>query len=617
MAQSTTDIVMQTAAISTVAGIGCQVLARGLKTPPILPLLLVGMALGPSGLGWVRPTELGSGLAVIVGFAVAVILFEGGLSLKMEALKARGRSIRGLVTIGALISWVGATLLARWQFGDHLGWDSAALFGALVIVTGPTVIQPLLASVRPRENVADVLRGEAVVVDPIGALAAVLTLEVVVSINSGAGSVSHALSLLGQRLALGLGEGLVGGFLIALVLRRRWMPIDLRNLLVMVSAIGLYAASELVLHESGVLTVTVAGLLLGWLDPPGLEEIEEFKIQMTALMVSLVFILLAASVEVNSLIALGSPGLIVVAGLILVVRPLCVMLSVSSAELNLRERLFVCWISPRGIIAASVSALFALLMAAPSVGMKAEGEMVRDLTFLVILGTVLIQAPTASFVARALGIVEAKPTGILFVGANRVSRALANVLFSSGIKVLLVDTSRDRVRMARAAGLPARVANILDPIAAESLNLSSYGRVFAMTTNDSVNRLSLTLLGNRFGHDQVHALRLEDSPAAEDLAHHHTDESNFPFGDLTWERLAGALREGTHPIATAVEEPTRASELASLVGEDCTPLVAIGAKGEAQVIHADKPETVIPAGSTLISWTRNAAPAPLPAEAGA
>ncbi|MFT7667618.1 MAG: NhaP-type Na+/H+ or K+/H+ antiporter, partial [Planctomycetota bacterium] len=403
------DPQVTTAAIAIVAGVCGQVIARRLRVPAILPLLITGILLGPSALGVIDPSSLGSFLRVLVGFAVAIILFEGGMSLKPSAFKSAGRTIRNLVTVGALITWAGCSLLANLLFPE-LGWGLSILFGALVIVTGPTVIQPLLHTVKPRQRVSDVLRGEAILVDPIGALLAVLVLEFLVeSEHTGTGQVFFAFF---QRLALGAVLGGGGALALYAALKRpNILARDLRNLAVVAGAIGLYALSETIIGESGVLTVTLAGFLLGAMHPPGLEQVEEFKGQLTLMMVSIVFVLLSADLELSGLWDLGLNGIILVLAIIFVVRPVTIFVCTIGTELTLNEKLFLSWIAPRGIVAAAVSSLFALILEAKG---QPGGRMVMSMTFAVIAGTVIVQAPTARFVAKKLKVLEDQANGILF-----------------------------------------------------------------------------------------------------------------------------------------------------------------------------------------------------------
>ncbi len=501
------DPLVTTASVAVVAGVGGQAIARHLRLPAILVLLGGGVLLGPGVLGVIDPRSLGEGLRVLVGFAVAIILFEGGLSLKAENFRLAGRCIRNLVSVGALLTWAGASVLA-WLFFPELGAGLSILFGSLVIVTGPTVILPLLKVVRPRQRVADILRGEAILIDPIGALYAVLVLEFLIEADRiGGGAVFAEFA---WRVGLGVLLGGAGAGVLYLALRwRNLLDRDLHNLAVLAGAIGLYAFSESVLSESGVLTVTLAGFGLGWLKPPGLEEVEQFKGQLTVLSVSIVFVLLSADIDLAGVLALGLPGLALVTLLIVVVRPVAVFTCAVGTELSTREKLFLSWVAPRGIIAAAVSSLFTLILEADGVP---EGRVVMNLVFAVIAGTVIVQAPTARWVGRWLKVLEVRRDGFLLIGANRLARALGRALEDAGFQVQLVDTNEWRVRAARELGLGARRMNALDPREVEAFDTPGVGQLIAMTPNDAVNRLAVRLYAREFGRDRVRAMRAGRSP---------------------------------------------------------------------------------------------------------
>ncbi len=561
------DPLLVTSAVAVVAGVVSQAIARRLRLPAILPLLLSGMLLGPSLLGIIDPRVLGEGLRVLIGFAVAIILFEGGLSLKKESFRAAGKTIRNLVTFGALLTWWLSALLAHFLFPD-LGWGLSLLFGSLIIVTGPTVIQPLLAAVRPRRRVSDVLRGDAILIDPVGALFAVLVLEFLVEADAiGSGAVFAAF---GMRLALGMGLGLfAAGLLYFLLKRRSVLARDLHNLAVVAVAIGAYAASELLMSESGVLTVTLAGFILGLLHPPGLEEIEEFKGQMTTMMVSIIFVMLAANVGLGGLIGLGWRGLLMVLLVIFLVRPLVIFACTLGTELSVQEKLFLSWIAPRGIIAAAVSSLFALILAGYD---QPAGETVMSLTFAVIVGTVIVQAPTARWVGARLGVLEQERNGFLFVGGNRIARALGGALDRAGYTVRLLDTSEFRVEQARAAGLNARRADALDPLELERMDLFGIGHMIAVIPNDGVNRLAIKIYATEFGRENVRALKLSSSPPEDQGA----SDPQYVFGDrLTWEELYRRLGEGQQVKSAVVDEEVLVREFGELV-PGAVALLAIG-----------------------------------------
>jgi NhaP-type Na+/H+ or K+/H+ antiporter len=566
-----------TSAVAIVAGLCGQAIARRLRLPAILPLMLTGMLLGPSLLGVIDPKSLGSGLRVLIGFAVAIILFEGGLSLKPSAFRTAGRTIRNLVTLGALLTWAGCAFLAH-LFFPELGPGLALLFGALVIVTGPTVIQPLLLAVKPRQRIGDVLRGEAILIDPVGALLAVLVFEYLTEASSA--GTGHVLLAFGQRLVLGVVLGAGGAVALYALLRSpRILARDLRGLAVVAGAIGLYALSETVQSESGVLTVTLAGFLLSWMHPPGLEEVEKFKGQLTIMMVSVVFVLLSADLDLKALVELGWPAIFMVIGIIFIVRPVTIFACTIGTSLSLQEKLFLSWIAPRGIVAAAVSSLFALLLLEQG---DPRGNLVLSLTFAVIAGTVIVQAPTARFVGKLLNVLEASKNGVLFIGANRVARALARALDRAGYRVQLVDTSSWQVQEARKMGLNAINTNALDPLEIEQLDLAGIGHAIAATPSESINRLAVQIYGEQFGRENVRALHMANSPE-------ETDRSGEPLylrgGVVQWEVLNREFDAGAELSTVKVDHELQVEQLGDWI-EGAQAILAFDAQGDLRFLEA-------------------------------
>ena len=344
-------------AIIIFAGVASQVLANKLKFPAIVPLLLIGGLLGQ--LGILNVQLLGGGLQTIVHIGVAIILFEGGLSLRRVNYKEAPRTIRNLISVGLLITWAlgsAAAFLIFPELRSSTGLRIDILFGALITVTGPTVIMPLLKNVKVEKRLSTILTWEGILIDPIGAILAVVTLTFIETAYTG-GLIVREFFL---SLAVGFSMGILGGLAINYILnKRRWIPWDLRNLFVLSAVIVVYALSDWLQHETGVLAVTVAGIILGVMKPVGIDEIESFKGQLTTLMVSVLFILLAANLDIQQIIDLGWRAIALLAVVIFIIRPLNVFVSSLGSDLNLREKLFLSWIAPRGIVAAAVSSLFA------------------------------------------------------------------------------------------------------------------------------------------------------------------------------------------------------------------------------------------------------------------
>jgi len=386
-------------ALALLAGMFAQAIARHLRLPGIVLLLVAGVSLGPDGLGWVQPRQLGDGLFSIVDFAVAIILFEGGLNLEISRLRRSGTAIRRLITWGALVTLAGGAVAVH----ILLGWGlmESLLFGGLVVVTGPTVVGPLVSELRLKPKVATVLEAEGVLIDPIGAILSVVILKL--ALSGDPGSLLLAQSGAGlARMAAGSMLGVVAGFIIARALRiSRLLPDGLENVFVLSSVLLLYAGSEALLSHSGVLAVTVAGVVVGNTRSPVERDLREFKDQLTVMLIGLLFILLAADVRFAEVRALGWAGLAVVMALIFVVRPFGVWLCTLGSDLDRGERFFLAWVAPRGIVAAAIASLVAADL--ERAGLEGGAEL-RALVFLTIAVTVTLAGFSAGPVGNFLGV---------------------------------------------------------------------------------------------------------------------------------------------------------------------------------------------------------------------
>lgn len=471
-----------TIALALVAGMFAQSIAQHLRVPGIVLLLATGVLLGPDVLGIVRPVALGSSLGSLVGFAVAVILFEGGMSLDLKRLRREARSIRQLVTLGALVTAAGAALATRWI----LGWDwvISILFGTLVMVTGPTVITPLVRRIKLKARVATVLEAEGVFVDAIGAIVAVVALEV--AINHG-GSLAVAAWHTVSRLGFGAALGLAGGLVLSWLLHREGLiPEGLQSVLTLAVAVALFQGSNAVMPESGIVTVVMAGLVVGNSRARAVADLREFKEQLTVMLVGLLFVLLAADVRLTQVRALGWAGLATVLVLMLVVRPLNVLAGTFGSDLSWREKAFIAWLAPRGIVAAAVSSLFAQTLTHEGM---AGGVELRALMFLVIAVTVVVQGLTGGFVAGRLGLRRPSESGYVILGADALGRALAGALRDGGEEILLIDSSPEAFRAAEAQGFRVLHGSGLEPRIQLRAELDTRAGALGVTANEEVNLL--------------------------------------------------------------------------------------------------------------------------------
>ncbi|MCZ2114118.1 MAG: cation:proton antiporter [Anaerolineae bacterium] len=493
------NVLVQLAAVA-IFGIGAQWLAWRLRLPSILLLLLFGFLLGPV-LGIIHPDELlGEALFPIVSLAVGVILFEGGLTLKLKELPVSGPVIGRLITVGAVATWIVATLAARFVIG--LQWPMAILVGAVLIVTGPTVVGPLLRQIRPKGRAGAILKWEGILIDPVGAVLAVLVFE---SIRLGEVGNVPVFILLGvlRSLAIGLFFGFLGAGTLIALLRRYLVPDHLQNSVTLLLMFMMFALSDLLAPEGGLLAVTVMGVVMANQPWVPIRHIVEFKENLQILLVGLLFILLAGRINISDLLLIGWGAVIFVVILIVIARPLSVLLSTWGSPLNRSERLFLMWMAPRGIVAASVASVFAFQLSAAGL----EGaELLVPIVFLVIVITVIFYGLTAGPVARRLGLAEHEPQGVLFVGASLFSRELAEQLEKHGIRALLLDSNYRSVAESRLAGLQAHHGNALLEDTLEGVDLGGIGRMVAMTSNDEVNTLAVLRYPEIFGRSEVYQL---------------------------------------------------------------------------------------------------------------
>lgn len=502
------ELVLALASIVTL-GIASEWVAWRAGIPSILVLLLAGVVAGPVT-GFLQPEAvLGDLLFPIVSISVAIILFEGGASLRLDELRQIGGVVRNLVTVGALVTWLlGAAagiLLLGWRLGPAL------LLGAILIVTGPTVIGPLLRNMRPVPQVASTLKWEGILIDPVGAVLAVLVFEVLVASGPGAATTA-VLAGLGKTIIVGVGIAAATAGLMIWLLDRQRVPDFLQSPLSLMVVVAAFATSNNVQPESGLLTATLIGMALANQRTVEVSHMIEFMENLRVLLISSLFIILAAGLEVADLRGLGGTQVAFVATLILVVRPAAVAVSTWRSELSWRERTLVAWAAPRGIVAAAVSAIIALELA--EAGFVGASQLV-PITFLVIILTVAIYGLTAKPLARLLGVAHPDPQGILFVGAHPWARAMAGALRDAGVPVRLADTNFNNVRQARTEGFDTYYGSTLAEAALDAVDLDGIGRLLAVTANAEVNSLSALNFGGVFGTQEVYQLPPEPTDTSE------------------------------------------------------------------------------------------------------
>lgn len=472
-----------TFALALGAGVAGQLLARHTRVPSIVLLLALGVALGPDGAGIVRPETLGEGLFALVSLAVAVILFEGGLNLDLARIRREGAPIRRLLTLGAAVTAIGGGLAAHAFMG--WGWGKAFLFGTLVIVTGPTVIRPLLRNVPLRPRLATVLEAEGLLIDPVGAIVAAVALPFALGPALDMESFASGAAGLLLRLGFGAAAGVAAGLaLVGLLRLRHAVPEGFENLVALGGALLTFEACESVLTESGILAVTAAGTVVGNLETRLRRELGEFQEHLTVGLIGLLFVLLAADVRLGDVVGLGAAGIATVAALALAVRPVGVALCTWGSELDWRERAFLCWVAPRGVVAAAIASIAAAFFGALGVP---GGDELRALVFLTIGVTVVLQGGTAPLVARGLGVRAPGRESVVLLGAEELAFALGEILRDGGERVVFADSNPMHCRVAQARGFSVVYGNVLEESTLRRLRLERARAAVGLTANNEVN----------------------------------------------------------------------------------------------------------------------------------
>lgn len=585
-------------AVVLALGVGAQWLAWRVRLPAIVLLLAMGF-----GLGLVAgPPEQyvdSKALLPLVSLAVGVILFEGGLTLQFREVKQTRAVVLRLVTVGLLVTWGGATIAARWLL--DFSWPLATLLGALLTVSGPTVILPLLRQVRPTGRIGSVIKWEGIVNDPIGAVLAALVFEVVAH-GHGHGTEFMADSgwMLAKTVLLGIGLGAAAAWLVVYALQRYLVPDYLQNPVVLGLVVFVFAASNALAEESGLVTVTVLGVILANQSRVSVKHLVEFKENLRVLLIAVLFIVLSSRVKIGweELKDLGLGGIAFVVVLLLAVRPAATLLATVGSDLTRNERVLLSWIHPRGIVAAAVASLFALGLKGTE--LEAEGDRLVLATFLVIVGSVLTYGLTLGPLARRLGLSKADPQGVLFAGATPLARQMAESLHSEGIDVVLVDTNPQNVQTARMAGLRAHFASIGSEFVHHGLDLGGVGRLMAMTPNDEVNSIAATEFRELFGSKNVYQLAptTKSGDRQRRIPNHLQGRVLFD-AELNFRSLRERIEAGAVLKKTTLSEDFTIANFVEQYGESALVLMKFPEPGQLEVAAADKPLDLESGGKIL------------------
>ena len=494
-----------------ILGILAQWFAWKFKIPAILPLILIGLLVGPiaaeflseDGTKWIEPIWNGKeglfpgeSLFYFVSLAISIILFEGGLTLKMNEVKNVGPVITKLISVGSIVTFFGAAIVAHFTF--NLSWEISFLFSGLIIVTGPTVITPILRNIPLKKDISAVLKWEGILIDPIGALVAVLVFEFI-SVDGGGEFTKTALIEFGKIVLFGATFGFTFAHAMNFIINKKLVPHYLLNVFALAAVLGVFVLSDTFAHESGLLAVVVMGMVLGNSNSPYLKELLYFKESLSVLLISILFILLAANINMSDLYLIYTwKTAVLFAAVVFIIRPIGVFLSTHGSTLKLNEKVFISWVGPRGIVAAGIASLFGLKLAKEGV---LGAEYITPLVFMIVLGTVLLNATTARLFAKLVGVFLIKSDGILIVGASKFSRLIGHYLESHGRHVVLIDSNPSNIAKAKELGLEAMNTDIYSATLMDNIELNDVGYLMALTGSNDVNKFAINKFSKQFGEN--------------------------------------------------------------------------------------------------------------------
>ncbi len=495
-----------------ILGIIAQWFAWKFKIPAILPLILIGLFIGPistlisqDGNKWIEPVwngEIGlfpgERLFNFVSLAISLILFEGGLTLKKEEIKNVGPVIFKLITLGSFTTLIVAAVAAHYVIG--LNWPLSFLFSSLIIVTGPTVIIPILRNLPIKKDISTILKWEGILIDPIGALVAVLVFEFIsVGGEHGSRYTQETLIEFGKIIIIGFSIGFTSAYAFSMALKQKLIPHYLLNVVALALVLGVFVLSDLFANESGLLAVVIMGMVLGNMKLDALKDVFYFKETISILLISILFILLSANIDMADLALIYNwKSLMLFIIIVLIVRPLGVFLSSSNSDLKKKEKIFISWVGPRGIVAAGIASLFGLKLTMQGVE---NANYITPLVFMIVMGTVLLNATTARLVARITKVLLIKSEGILIIGASESARLIATYLMNNNRRVVLIDSNPTHIRNAKKANLEAIECDIYSDQLVENIELNDIGFLMALTGSNSINEYAISKLKSHFGEE--------------------------------------------------------------------------------------------------------------------
>ncbi|MBX7458840.1 sodium:proton antiporter [Qipengyuania sp. 1NDH17] len=587
-------------ALVGILGIGAQWLAWRTGLPAIVLMLIAGFLAGPV-LGVFDPEHaFGELLEPMVAVGVALILFEGGLSLDFRELRHTGSAVMRLATIGVVLGWTFGALAGIYIAG--LAPEVAILFGGILVVTGPTVVIPLLRQSSIKSRPASILKWEAIVNDPTGALCAVIAYEYFRKIAEQPGATLFEVvpPLIIAAIIAGL-IGYVAALAIAWSFPRGAVPEYLKVPVLLTAVIGVFVISNLIEHEAGLVAVTVMGVALANMNVTSLRSIHPFKENVAVLLVSGIFILLSASLSLEDIRYINWPIIGFLLALLFIVRPATILLSLLGSSIPWNERLFLGWIAPRGIVLVAISGLFALRLAEPPLEFE-DANLLIGLSFAVVVVTIVAHGFTVDFVAKLLKVKGTTRPGILLVGSTPWTIALAEQMRDLKAPVLVVDASWQRLGLARQKGIEFYHGEILNEATEHNLELAPYQNLVAATENEAYNTLVCNEFAHEIGRDSV--FQLGESADGDDrhslpesLRGRALFESGFGVEDVS-ERQ----RQGWVFRKTRLSEEFDFDKMQEKLPDAANMLLLVRDNGTIRFFtHAAKPEPR--AGDVILSFT--------------
>jgi NhaP-type Na+/H+ or K+/H+ antiporter len=577
-----------------ILGILAQWVAWKFKIPAILPLILIGLLVGPIAAEflsedktkWIEPIWNGKkglfpgdGLYYFVSLSISIILFEGGLTLKRSEIKTVGPVITKLITVGSAVTFFGAGILAHLIF--ELSWELSFLFSGLIIVTGPTVITPILRNIPLKKDISTVLKWEGILIDPIGALVAVLVFEFI-SVEGDSGFTKTALIEFGKILLFGTTFGFTFAHALAFAVNKKLIPHYLLNVVSLSTVLLVFVESEIFAHESGLLAVVVMGMVLGNMKLENIKELLYFKESLSVLLISILFILLSANINIEELMLVYTwKAVLLFAVVVFFIRPLAVFLSTMGSRLKVNEKMFISWVGPRGIVAAGIASLFGSKLMKQGV----EGaEYITPLVFMIVLGTVLLNATTARLFAKVVGVFLKKSEGILIVGASQISRLIGRYLENNGRHVVLIDSNQTNIQLAQELGLEAINTDIYSETLNDNIELNDVGFLMALTGSPDINSYAIDKFKDQFGENG--AFRLI---AAGEIGNQENNPKEGLFSQTDdFNSLTDVARRYPHIHEISIADRNHYEELIELSNNDenIIPLLVKDKRGVLEIISS-------------------------------